>query len=82
MTPNEREWVFGGPDARVDVLLEPLPGHATDELVERLKDEGASQVTVLSANFVSARVARAALRSLESIAIAHPKATKQMHRGR
>ena len=82
MTPNEREWVFGSPDAEIDVLLEPLPGHAADEVVERLRDEGASEVAVLSPGFISARVPRGALRSLESIATSHPKITKQMHRGR
>ena len=81
MTSNEREWVFGSPEAEVDVLLEPLPGHAADEVVERLYDEGASDVAVLSPGFISARVSRGALRSLESIAISHPKVTKQMHRG-
>jgi hypothetical protein len=81
MTPNERDWAFGGPDAEIDVLLEPRPGHATDEVVQRLHDEGASEVAVLSPGFISARVARGALEALESIATSHPKITKQMRRG-
>ena len=81
MTSNEREWVFGSPEAEVDVLLEPLPGHAAEEVVERLHEEGASDVTVLSPGFISARVSRGTLRALEPIARSQPKVTKQMHRG-
>lgn len=77
---NERDAVFGGPEAEVDVLLEPTPGHTTSDVVQRLHDEGASAVSILSAGFISARVARRTLESLESVATAHPKATKRLHR--
>jgi hypothetical protein len=79
VTSNEREWLFGEPDAEVDVLLEPTPGHSADEVAELLRAEGASQVTVLSPEYVSARAARETLAALEPVATVHPKATKRMH---
>ena len=82
MTSNEQDWIFGGPDTEVDVLLEPTTGHTVDEIVRRLHEEGASNVTVLSPGFVSARATHHALRSLDSIAIAHPKPTKGLRRPR
>lgn len=82
MTSNERDWIFGGPDTEVAVLLEPASGHTVDEIVRRLREEGASDVTVLSTGFVSARATHDALRSLDSIATAHPKATKGLRRPR
>ena len=82
MTVNEREWLFGGPEAQVDVLLEPTRGHTADEVAQMLRNEGASNVAVLSARFVSARAARQTLDALEPVAVAHPKATKRLHRRR
>jgi hypothetical protein len=82
VTANERDWVFGGPEAEVDVLLEPHEGHTADEVAQSLRDGGASDVQVLSPGFVSARAARKTLEALSSVATAHPKATKQMHRPR
>lgn len=79
---NERDAVFGGPEAEIDVLLEPTNGHTTADVVQRLRKEGASAVTVLSAGFISARVTGHVLESLNSVATAHPKATKQMRRWR
>ena len=69
-----------GPNAELDVLVEPTAGHTVEEVVDRLREVGAANVEVLSPGFVSARATRDALRSLESIAIAHPKATKSPRR--
>jgi hypothetical protein len=82
VTSNERQWIFGGPEAEVDVLLEPTQGHTADEVARRLRAEGASHVEVLSPGFVSARAARETLDALGPVATAHPKATKRMHRPR
>jgi len=82
VTLNERNWAFGDPGVEVDVLLEPTQGHTAEEVAQRLRDEGASDVAVLSPGFVSARAARGTLEALQSVATAHPKVTKQMHRPR
>jgi hypothetical protein len=78
---NEQEWVSGGPDAEVGVVLEPLQGHTAEEVAELARERGASDVVVLSPGMVSARGARKNLESLKSVASARPKATKQMRRG-
>jgi hypothetical protein len=79
VTANERRWVFGGPTGdEVSVLLEPRRGHTADEVAQRLRDTGASDVAVLSPSFVSARVARSVLAALESIATVAPKVTARM----
>lgn len=65
-----------GPHDELDVLIEPMPGHTVEEVVQRLHDAGATNVDVLAPGFVSARGTREVLRSLESIAISHPKAEK------
>jgi hypothetical protein len=65
-----------GPDDELDVLIEPADGHTVEEVVQRLHEVGAGNVEVLSPGFISARATRDELRSLESIAVAHPKATK------
>jgi hypothetical protein len=72
--------LFGGPDAEVTVLLEPRQGHTADEVAQRLRDRGASDVAVLSPGFVSARAARSLLKAVESVASIQPKATKRMHK--
>ncbi|MGY1727832.1 hypothetical protein ACI79J_12760 [Geodermatophilus sp. SYSU D01062] len=82
MTINERDWVFGGPEAEIDALLEPHEGHTADEVAQRLRDEGASSVQVLSPGFVSTRATRGALDALRPVATVNPKSTKQMHRAR
>jgi hypothetical protein len=48
--------------------------------VQRLHEVGAGNVEVLSPGFISARATRDELRSLESIAVAHPKASKAPRR--
>jgi hypothetical protein len=80
VTSNERDWVFGGPDTEVGVLLEPRQGHTAEEVAQLARERGASEVVVLSSGVVSARGARKKLESLNSVATAHPKATKQMRR--
>jgi hypothetical protein len=82
VTSNEQDWVFGGPDAEVGVLLEPRSGHSVDEVAQLARERGVSDVEVLSSGMVSARGARHKLESLDSVATAHPKATKQMRRMR
>ena len=82
MTTNERNWVFGGPETEVDVLLEPTKGHTADEVAQRLRDEGASDIQILSPGFISARTARGTLDALRPVATAHPKVNKQLHRPR
>jgi nucleotide-binding universal stress UspA family protein len=81
-TSNESEWVFGGPDAEVGVLLQPKHGHTADEVAQLARERGASDVVVLSSGVVSARGARKKIDSLSSVATAQPKATKQMRRPR
>lgn len=66
----------------IDVLVEPTAGHTTEEVAGALREVGAADVDVLAPGFVSARATRAALRSLEPIAIAHPKPTKAPRRPR
>jgi hypothetical protein len=80
VTSNEKDWVLGGPDAEVRVLLEPRQGHTADEVAQLARERGASEVVVLSSGVVSARGARKEFDSLSSVATAHPKATKRMHR--
>jgi hypothetical protein len=81
VTTNERRWVFGGRDGdEVSVVLEPRRGHTADEVAQRLRDTGASEVAVLSPSFVSARAARAVLAAVEAVATVRPKATARMHR--
>jgi hypothetical protein len=80
VSSNEQEWVFGGPDAEVEVLAEPRPGHTADEVARLLREAGASQVAVLSAGFVSARTSRVALAAVDGVATVSPKATKAMRR--
>ena len=79
MTSNEREWLLGGSDAEVSVLLEPRRGHTADEVAQLARERGATEVAVLSSGVVSARGAREKIESLNSVATAHPKATKKMH---
>ncbi len=80
MTSNEREWFFGGRQSDVDVVLEPLEGYTAEQVAQRLRDEGASNVEVLSPEFVSARAAHETLEALRLVATARPKATKHLHR--
>src|SRR5262245_59537763 len=49
---NEQEWVSGGPDAEVGVVLEPLQGHTAEEVAQLARERGASDVVVLSAGMV------------------------------
>jgi hypothetical protein len=65
-----------GPDDELDVLIEPADGHSVEDVVQRLHEVGAADIEVLSPGFISARATREGLRSLEPIAVAHPKATK------
>jgi rhodanese-related sulfurtransferase len=71
-----------GPNDEIDVLVEPMAGHTVDEIVQRLREAGATNVDVLAPGFVSARGTREGLRSLESIAISHPKVEKAPRRPR
>jgi hypothetical protein len=80
VTSNEQAWIFGGPDAEVDVVVEPLEGHTADEVAQHLRDGGASDVAVLSPSYVSARATRSVAKSVESMATVAPKATKRIHR--
>jgi hypothetical protein len=82
VTSNERDWVLGGPDAEVGVLLQPLQGHTADEVARLAREHGASEVVVLSSGVVSAKGKRQSFESLASVATAHPKPTKTMHRSR
>jgi hypothetical protein len=80
VTSNEQVWMFGGPDAEVDVVAEPHEGHTAAEVAQHLRDEGASDVEVLSPSYVSARATRSVAESVGSLATVVPKATKRMHR--
>jgi hypothetical protein len=80
VTSNEREWVFGGPDAVVGVLLEPRQGHTADEVAKLARERGVSDVVVLSSGVVSATGVRETLESLNAVATAHPKVTARLRR--
>jgi hypothetical protein len=61
----------------IAAMLEPLPGHSDEEVVESLRNAGALAVKILTPGFISAKASRAALRNIEAIAYVHPKRQKQ-----
>jgi hypothetical protein len=72
---NEREWIFGAPDAVVSVLLEPRQGQTAFGIAQLAREYGLADATVLSPGVVSATGERAKLESLDAVATVHPKAT-------
>ncbi len=61
----------------IAAMLEPLPGHSDEEVVESLRNAGALAVRILTPGFISAKASRAALSAIEAIAYVHPKRQKQ-----
>lgn len=57
----------------VSVIVEPLPNHSCEEVLDRLRALGATEVEVVAAGFISASVIRRRLSALEDIAHAGVK---------
>lgn len=55
------------------ITAEPLPGYSDEEVIDSLKNFGATAVMVLSPGFISAEVCGEALGKLERIAHVHFK---------
>lgn len=64
-------------DSESAVMLEPRPGHTDEEVVERLRQCGATDTRIVTPGFVSARATRDSMRLLEEIADVQVKPTKQ-----
>ena len=64
---------------RLDVMVEPLPGHSDEEVAAALRNSGAESVQVLAPGFISAQASGACLQKVEDIAEIHPKPTSQTH---
>ena len=65
--------------ARLDVMVEPLPGHSDEEVATALRNCGAESVEVLAPGFISAQASGACLQKVEDIAEIHPKRDSQPH---
>ena len=65
-------------DDTIYALVCPRAGHTDREVVERLNQNGALEAEILSEGFVSAKAAQSVFRTVESIAVVHPKAVKQL----
>jgi hypothetical protein len=59
------------------VLIEPREGHTDREVVESLKETGASQIKVLAPGHISAHINTNAVGKLKVLAFVRPK---RMHR--
>ena len=70
---------FSPEAARLDVLVEPRPGHTDEEVVSTLLRCGAENVELLASGFISAQASGACLQKVEDIAEIHPKPESQMH---
>ena len=64
---------------RLDVFVEPRPGHSDEEVVSALRQNGAENVEVLAPGFISAQASGESLQKVEEIAYIHPKHESQMH---
>jgi hypothetical protein len=59
------------------VLVEPKPGHSDEEVVQHLRDAGATALTVIAPGFVSAVADRRACDSISRIAFVHVEESKE-----
>lgn len=64
-------------DEPVAVTVEPLPGRTDAEVVRKLGESAATDVSVLTPGFISARLAPSRFAELEGVAVVHPKARKR-----
>jgi hypothetical protein len=64
----------------LNVMLEPYPGQADEEVMASLQAAGAEEVQLLAPGFISAQARPAALKAIESQAHIHVKARKQLRR--
>jgi|tagenome__1003787_1003787.scaffolds.fasta_scaffold20962679_3 hypothetical protein len=62
----------------VAVLVEALPGHSDEEVVNRLRMIGAHRAEVLAPGFVSAAIERGRIEELEDIAQVGIKPEKRL----
>jgi len=65
-------------DPLISALVEPLPGHSDDEVIDALQRAGAKDVALLSPGFISAIVGAVSIPLLERVASVHPKRQSQM----
>ena len=70
---------FSPEAARLDVMVEPLPGHSDEEVAAALRNSGAESVQVLAPGFISAQASGACLQKVKDIAEIHPKPASQPH---
>ncbi len=64
-------------DEPVPVTVESLPGRTDAEVVRKLGESSATDVSVLTPGFISARLAPARFADLEGVAVVHRKARKR-----
>lgn len=69
---------FSPEAARLDVMVEPLPGHSDEEVATALRQGGAERVEVLAPGFISAQASGECLQKVEDIAAIHPKRDSQI----